>query len=173
MSKKHFALLDIGSQFETKQTKSTRWELCFIFQEEKSEALICPDNSTRNEGPKSYKNIAENLLKFQQIQQRPKSLFTRINGDSLDEDVIENKAKFHKTHKYKYNNYHYERACKRREILETSASYDDSEDLMSYDKRRSRSDYSAKNFSASCFICDKGEENGNLCNVRTLEIDQR
>ncbi len=49
---KRFALLDIESQFETKQTKRTSWELCFICQEEKSESLICPDNSRRNEGPK-------------------------------------------------------------------------------------------------------------------------
>ena len=101
MSKKRFSLLNPSEHFESFQANAEqliKWELCFICQEESSSPLTCPANSTSDrDGTRGYSTVIANLTNFKGIGKLPASLQVRIQRENLLQDLIQNKAKFHKS----------------------------------------------------------------------------
>ena len=170
MSKKRFSLLNPSEHFESFQANAEqliKWELCFICQEESSSPLTCPANSTSDrDGTRGYSTVIANLTNFKGIGKLPASLQVRIQRENLLQDLIQNKAKFHKSCRNSYDSYHYERACKRRKTEDLSE-----ESLLSAPSTRSR--FAAQNFTPTCFFCEEPETEVKLCNARTLGLDRR
>jgi hypothetical protein len=170
MSKKRFSLVNASENFHNFQVNVDQvinWDLCFICQEESSTSpLICPASSTSDDGTRGYSTVIDNLKNFKAIGKLSALLKVRIDRENVLQDLIQNKAKFHKSCRNSYDSYHYERACKRRRTEECS-----DESLLT---PSTRSKFVAQNFIClTCFFCDEPDTAGNLCNARTLGLDTR
>ena len=172
MSKKKFSLLETTSDFQKsvevkEQEKETKWERCFICQVITQESLMCPaTNSRQSDKSLGYRSIAEQLKKFEEIGELPVSIQSRIHSvGNLAEKLLENEAKFHKQCKNRYDDHHYQRACKKRKSLA-------SDETDSFSPPSTRARFSAHNFVPQCFFCEKEDTNENLTQAQTLCLDK-
>ena len=174
MSKKIFQLVNPHSELirpssMSKETLETNWESCFFCQETTSEVLECPARkSTHLDKGSGYKSIAEQLKRFQGIGELPSFLDTRTgltSNEVLAGNLLQNEAKFHKRCKNKYDDYHYQRVCRKRK-KQTA----DVEIAQAPPSTRQR--YSADNFKVRCFFCEKDDLEVNLTNAQTLGLDK-
>ena len=168
MATKRFDLKDAKEDFETATRRShTNWELCFICQEPSKEILECSaKRSTHLDKSAGYRNVADQLKKFQAIGQLATNIDNRIGETSsgdLSDQFVTNEAKFHKRCKNKYDRYHYQK--KRKQPLSESA---ECPPLAS-----TRARYSATNFQLKCFFCEKEDTNHNLTQAQTLGLDRK
>ena len=169
MSKKRFSFLNASEHFNVFQDNTDQvinWELCFICQEESSGQLVCPANSTSDDGFRGYSTVVDNLEKFNTIGKLPATLKRRIEKRDLVQELIKNKSKLHKSCRNAYDHYHYERACKRRKPNEFSE-----ENALPY--QSTRSNFVAQNFTPTCFFCDELEGDVRLCSAQTLGLDRK
>ena len=168
MATKRFDLKDAKEDFETATRRShTNWELCFICQEPSKEILECSaKRSTHLDKSAGYRNVADQLKKFQAIGQLATNIDNRIGETSsgdLSDPFVTNEAKFHKRCKNKYDHYHYQK--KRKQPLS------ESEECPPLASTRAR--YSATNFQLKCFFCEKEDTNHNLTQAQTLGLDRK
>ena len=77
MAKRHI-LVDPNQPSTSKQPKlaaRTNWELCILYQTETSdESLQCPLRSTKKHIGSGYASLAEDLLRFKNLQHMPMNL---------------------------------------------------------------------------------------------------
>ena len=94
------------------QPVEINWELSVLCQQETSESLVCPLLSKRKDIGKGYHSLAENLAKFDELGKLPRNLqLSRIDeGQGIEEALITNEAKWHKTCRLRYNNQMLKRA---------------------------------------------------------------
>jgi hypothetical protein len=66
---------------------SNNWELCALCQKDTAVKLVCPANSLRTNCGSSYKTLAENLLKFQELGNIPIEVPLEIldDGEGIEE----------------------------------------------------------------------------------------
>lgn len=175
MSEKKFTLLNAVSDFDSSidsasTKKDSDFELCFICQEESGESLLCPaTNSTHPNKSSGYLTIAQQLKKFEAINELPKSISCRISHlscNDLLESLFSNEAKFHKKCRNKYDKQHYERISQKRKLCTESG-----EDDISRPSTRTR--YTAKNFQPKCLFCDQEDNMDRLTKAQTLELDRK
>ena len=175
MSKSKFSLLETPFECQEpiedkEQERGSIWGRCFICQAVTQDKLICPaTNSWQVDKSLGYRSIAEQLKKFDEIEELPNSIRCRIyflSHEELTESLFQNKAKFHKYCKNTYDEHHYGLANKKRKFMGN-----DENDLISTPKTRAR--YSAHNFVPQCFFCEKGGIDGNLTQAQTLSLDKR
>ena len=96
-SSKKFKLIDAGklSLNLSQQSTSTNWELCIICQELAAEPLTSPLNSKRKDTGKGYHSLAENLVKFDELGELPRTLhLDRLlnGGEGIGAAMISHKA---------------------------------------------------------------------------------
>ena len=136
------------------------WERCFICQNEASkDALICPANGTTQKERTDKvmdKVILDNLQKYKEIDSLPKKLNLLLGSENLYENLVANEAVYHKRCKNKFDNYHFERASKRRKTSKATREHG------------TRSKYQANNFNKKCFFCDREDKETNLSKVMTF-----
>eukprot|EP00112_Aurelia_sp_Birch-Aquarium-sp1_P020487 Seg5293.4 transcript_id=Seg5293.4/GoldUCD/mRNA.D3Y31 product="hypothetical protein" protein_id=Seg5293.4/GoldUCD/D3Y31 len=175
MSRKNFSLLETTVDFQKsielkEQERESKWNLCFICQVTTQESLMCPaTNSRQLDKSLGYKSIVEQLKKFEEIGELPDSIHCRIHfacQGNLAEKLLENEAKFHKQCKNRYDDQHYQRACKKRKLLAN-----DEVDSISPPSTRAR--FSAHNFVPRCFFCEKEDTHANLTQAQTFCLDKR
>ena len=72
---KIFKLVD-ATQSSTSQstTFQTNWNLCVICQYDKNEPFQCPSYSTQLDKLSGYKSLAENLIRFHELGELPRTL---------------------------------------------------------------------------------------------------
>ena len=110
MSKRKFEL--VGSA-DVHGLPEIDWNRCVICQTEKTEKLLCPNNSNQCDKHVGYKSLAEDLLNFDSIGMLPYGIklnSLRNEGQPLLVSFIENSAKFHKTCRSSCDKHHFERA---------------------------------------------------------------
>lgn len=80
-----------------------------------AEPLTSSLNSKRKDVGKGYQSLAENLVKFDELGELPRTLhLNRMNeGQGIEAAMISNKAKWHKSCRLRYNNQMLQRAEKR------------------------------------------------------------
>ena len=121
-------LVDACSVASTpQQPTTTDWELCVVCQEVKGEPLTSPSLSKRQDVGRGYKTLAENLIKFDQLEKLPKTLqLDRIDeGEGIEAAMVANQVKWHHTCRLRYNNTMLQRAEKRANL-----SVEDTEDSL-------------------------------------------
>ena len=175
MSKNKFSLLETPFDFQEpiedeEQERASIWGRCFICQAVTHDKLICPaTHSWQVDKSLGYRSIAKQLKKFEEIGELPNSIRRRnyfLSYEELTESLFQNKAKFHKHCKNRYDEHHYGRATKKRKSMGN-----DENDLISTPKTRAR--YSAHNFVPQCFFCKKVGTDVNLTQAQTLSLDRR
>ena len=168
MSGKRFELLDVPDHFDRCQTdREIDWNLCFLCQGVDQTALVCPANVTRADASQGYLAVIENLRRFEEIGQLPSSLKRRFQNPNLLDNFVQYQAKFHKSCRNRYDNYHYNRVCRKRRVDESSQEQSSTVTL------KTRSQYTADNFQPTCILCDEHDSDKNLHHARTLGLDKR
>ena len=96
------------------------WEKCFICQTEKRETLPNSSEAQSGDPAKAYSDLGERILKFESLNLLPVplNLDELSGGTALGTSLLNHKAKFHKTCKFKFGNKKLEKAIKRHEKQE-------------------------------------------------------
>ena len=114
---KSFQLVGVERPVPSRSTHTTqtKWKLCIICQEDKSESLTSPSMSTRKDSGSGYSSFAANLRRFSELRQLPGTLqLERLNeGCGIEAAMVANNALYHQACKLKYNNTKLQRAEKR------------------------------------------------------------
>ena len=121
MSGKRFELLDVPDHFDRCQTeREIDLNFCFLCQGVDQTALVCPVNVTRADASQGYLAVIEKLRRFEEIGQLPSSLKRRFQNPNLLDNFVQYQAKFHKSCRNRYDNYHYNRVCRKRRVDEAA-----------------------------------------------------
>ena len=98
-----YKLVDHG-QPGTSHNLPTDWSKCILCQEDKTEVLRCPVESTRDKQGAGYTTIAD-LLDFSKIGCLPRSLnLLRLDDvEGIEATLKQNKAKWHDSCRLRYN----------------------------------------------------------------------
>ena len=174
MSLKRFKLLDttVASTCTSQQAVQTNWELCVICQQQKTESLTSPAHSKRRYTGKGYKSLADNLVKFNEMRELPKTLqLDRIDeGQGIKAALVANEAKWHHTCMLRYNNTMLRRAEKRAQPSDENSWTDD----VSHKSVRLRPSSTKANASKqSCFFfCRKSADSDGLHETSSFQIDR-
>jgi len=93
----------------------TDWKLCVLCQMDTTEPLHCPADSKRSTGGSGYQTLADNLLRFSEIDGLPKSLdMSRLDdGEGIESTFQHHRAKWHDSCRLQYNKTQLTRAEKR------------------------------------------------------------
>ncbi|KAG0715277.1 hypothetical protein GWK47_001346 [Chionoecetes opilio] len=157
------------------QGLETDWSKCFLCQEDTSEVLHCPAESTHATQGAGYKTIAELLVGIDRIGCLPTSInLSRLDdGNGIEETLQRHKAKWHDSCRLLYNRTKLQRAEKRKKPPEDAA--DDSADSSKKFTRKSAGKKSAS--AKTCFFCDKPAPDGKSLTRKTstfgLDINVR
>ncbi|KAG0714703.1 hypothetical protein GWK47_001512 [Chionoecetes opilio] len=140
------------------QGLETDWSKCVLCQEDTSEVLHCPAESTRATQGAGYKTIAELLVGFDRIGCLPTSInLSRLDdGNGIEETLQRHKAKWHDSCRLLYNRTKLQRAEKRKKPPEDAAN--DSADSSKKFTRKSAGKKSAS--AETCFFCGKTAPDG-------------
>ena len=117
MMSKSFKLVDpTEPSMSHAESAKTNWQLCIICQKDTDEALQNPSQSTHPNKLTGYKSFAENLIRFQELDELPRHIqLKRLDeGQGIISTMIAQKAKWHKTCKLQFNNTMLTRAEKRK-----------------------------------------------------------
>ena len=89
----------------SRHTTQTKWKLCIICQEDKSESLTSPSKSKRKYSVSAFSSFAADLSRFSELGQLPGTLqLERLNeGCGIEAATVTNNALYHQACKLKYN----------------------------------------------------------------------
>ena len=162
-----YTLVDAARPSCSKQTDTqTDWNLCVLCQAKSSEPLQCPAHSKRTNVGAGYRYVAENLIKFQELDAIPAGVnIQHINIDTGLEDVLyENSAAWHKSCRNKIGNDKLQRVSKRK----TEESHNPSP----VKTRRSSSEHLQQTQTKYvCIFCDNPARTIGLHKASTFEVD--
>lgn len=161
--------LDISTSTSS-QSEPCDWNKCIVCQSDTDEQLQCPKSTKRANIGAGYVTIADNLLKFKDLNCLP----TSINLDSLDDGsglqstLMKNNARWHKSCYLKFNSTELKRAQKR-------ISQDDQIEDTGSAKKATRTSLpcSIGMKEQVCFFCGKNETGENIHQASTHNIDAR
>lgn len=129
--------------------KNIDWEKCIICQENTSDVLQYPADSSRSDAGVGYVRFEENFTRFKELGALPVKIEAERldNGSGISNTLLVNKAKWHKSCNLKFNSTKLERAEKK------SRSNDATEIPSTKKYTRLSAPYvsSAKDV---CFFCD-------------------
>ncbi len=169
---KRFKLVDTTVASTSQQAAHTNWKLCVICQEQTTESLTSPAHSKRQDIGRGYKSLAENLVKFNELGNLPRTLqLDRIDeGQGIEAAMVANEAKWHHTCMLRYNNTMLRRAEKRTHPSRENTKGDD----VSHKRSKLRPSSTEANASkASCFFCGQSAGSAGLHEASTFQIDRR
>lgn len=149
---------------------SIDWGLCVICQNSSKEHLQCPANQAyrRSDIGSGYATLAENLEGFKElgVLTPPTQLEYTSN---LQDVLLSNKAKWHKSCQLKYNSTKLQRLQKR--------SHEDTDVEDQSERRKSiriGSEHEKETkFPRKCFFCDSDSTDQPMHSVTTFEVDRR
>ena len=167
---KNFKLLDPRQEEPSTTVTSvnqTDWNLCVLCQMDTTEPFHCPADSKRSTGGSGYQTLANNLLRFSEIDCLPKSLdISRLDdGEGIESTLQHHRAKWHDSCRLQYNKTQLTRAEKRKT---TSC---DTEGVTPKFTRHSVDHSEA--LLETCFFCDKPAGNESLRKASTFDLDRR
>eukprot|EP00112_Aurelia_sp_Birch-Aquarium-sp1_P023326 Seg6900.2 transcript_id=Seg6900.2/GoldUCD/mRNA.D3Y31 product="hypothetical protein" protein_id=Seg6900.2/GoldUCD/D3Y31 len=92
------------------------WERCIICQDNTSEVVQCPADSSRSDAGVGYVRFEENFMRFKELGALPVKIEAERldNGSGISNTLLANKAKWHKSCNLKFNSTKLERAEKKR-----------------------------------------------------------
>jgi hypothetical protein len=140
--------------------RAINWELCILCQNVSPEPLIIPKEA-------GYKTLSENLTEFGKHGAVPPTIrLDQISdGKELFQALSDNRAKYHKLCRNKYDSQKLQRIIERNQIVP-----DDSENAHS-STRCMRSSCEAADIKSCCLFCDSESMIGNpLVQASTKEI---
>eukprot|EP00794_Sanderia_malayensis_P001934 gene1934-2198_t len=114
--------------------EETDWERCIICQDNPSEVLQCPADSSRSDAGVGYIRFEENFTRFDELG----ALLVKIeakrldNGSSISKTLLENKAKWHKSCNFKFNSTMLERAEKKGRSNDAAEEPSTKNDMSAY-----------------------------------------
>lgn len=148
----------------------TDWSICAICQENTSEKLTNPTNTKRSDGNSAYKSLSKNLIRFNELQQLPRTLdLQRLDeGLGIEKTLAANTAKWHQSCVLRYNNTKLKRAEKK--VLKRSISDNDDASVTS---KRTRLSTEQPTHEAVCFFCEQPAGNEDLHSVSTFKLNER
>ena len=142
----------------------TEWTKCMLCQNDKLKKVITLTESNKQGTSKNtFQRIEEDLRKFQEAGFRDVNLdrFCK-NGRTFVDTCILNHAKFHKTGRNSFDNYHFEWLKKNPpDICKTPGNTK---------KIATRSSFSSRNFHSTCIFCDKSTGYSRI--ARIFDIDR-
>ena len=164
---KQYTLVDAARPSSSKQTGTQPdWNLCVLCQANTSEPLQCPANSKRTDVGAGYRYVAENLIKFQELDAIPAGVNIQdLNIDTGLENVLyEHSAAWHKSCRNKIGNDKLQRASKRK----TEESHNPSP----VKTRRSSSEHQQQTQAKDvCIFCDNPAGSVGLHKASTFEVE--
>ena len=133
------------------------WRKCVICQENKSETLKCPLNAVSGEKTESYVSFMDNVSAFRNLGSLPARLY--FDEDLTVQNLVQNKAAWHKSCRVKFSKEKLERAKSKRK------KRDEEEPTSSKEKRAQRQPLDKE----ACLFCQK--THGHLHEFRTFGAD--
>ena len=147
---KQYTLVDAAMPSCRKQTcTQPDWNVCVLCQAKTSEPLQCPANSKRTDVGAGYRYVAENLIKFHELDAIPVGVnIQHLNIDTGLENVLyEHSAVWHKSCRNKIGNDKLQRASKRKT--------EESHNASPVKTRRSLSEHQQQTQAKDvCIFCD-------------------
>lgn len=139
--------------------------MCVVSRTTTSESLVCPANSKRKDAGTSYKTLAVNLLKLQELNENPFGFENNElnSGKGIESTLISNNACWHKSFRNRINSTEIKRVEKRNRENEESTT--------SLVKTRTSVGDSTEKGVEQCLFCD--QRDGNLHKPSTFEIDNK
>ena len=139
-----------------------------IYQEQTAESLTSPAHSKRQDIGRGYRTLAENLVKFSELDMLPRSLLlSRINeGQGIEVAMNTNKARWHHSRMLRYNNTML-RGAEKRKCLSSV------EDSRSIPCKHSRLRSSRIEEELLSFFCELPAGTEGLHEASTLQVDCR
>ena len=154
MSKHKFSFVSGG----TVATKD--WDICFLYQQNSREKLICPSKRTQKDNHVGYKTLVDDLLQFESNG----SLDLSLNGLVENENSLSKQASFHETCRNRYDRYHLQSKLGK---LKTFIR------LQSMRIKRRRSTRQLNSTENNCLFCNKEDSKENFRQVTTFKLDLR
>ena len=144
----------------------TNWSKCCLCQEDKSEDLQSPPIRYLCDRD-GYVMIVTNLPLFHAINALLIVLDpARLDeGDGTEDTLRENKARYHQSGRYLFNNTKLERARRRSDTQSTS-----SQSRENYTKRK-RSSHEGPN--SECFLCEQEAPTSELRHAMTMQLNRK
>ena len=144
------------------------WELCVLCQEQTAESLISPLQSKIRDVGKGYQSLAENLIKFNELNKLSKTLQSRLDkmnddGKGIEAALVTNKAKWHKTCVLRYNNQKLQRAIKKEHEVPVKDEAP---------RKSVRLQSTLHPIKVSCLFCDKEAGSEGLHEVMTGQVEE-
>ena len=169
---KTFQIVDVASppSLQTQEQLETEWSLCVICQDKRSmDNLVCPGQSKRKDVGIGYKSLAENLIKFDELNLLPKTLqLNRIDkGEGVEAALSSNNGKWHKSCRLQFNNTKLERAQKR--IQDQGETCENSLGEKLPKRKRSTE---AGNDKDTCFFCGESDGKKELHEAATFKLNK-
>lgn len=145
----------------------TDWKKCCLCQEDKNEDLKCPTTRYQPEHD-GYAMLATNVPLFHALNDMPLILDpARLDeGAGIEETLRKNKAVYHQSCRYLFNNTKLERAKKRKSADESTLKAEGSTST----KVRRASHEAQK---SECFLCEEIEPAAQLRQAMTMNLSQR
>lgn len=173
---KSFKLIDPGfpGPSTSASPAGTNWDLCLLCLEDKAEQLTRPSKSKRMDAGSGYTSLAENLKRFHELGQLPRTIHleTLDKGCDLEATMIAHSAQYHKTCSLKFNNTMLNRAEKRN--LKDDGNNQDTDKIVGRKRIRSNSSDAAKTVQESlCFFCRQAPGAAGFREAATLKLDCR
>lgn len=155
----------------TQVSGSLDWSRCVLCQDTSSEPLQCPFDTKRSDVDQGigYQTLACNIVKFHEFGCLPMQLdLAQLDeGYGIEETLIQNRAKWHKSCRNKFSNLKLNRAEKKRK-----SAGDVQADTSNRSKITRRScGVSTITTREICFFC--GEASGDLHEAATFNMDQK
>ena len=153
---------------KTQRIENTAWEICIVCKDNTSEVLQCPAESSRSDAGVGYVRFEENFMRFKELGVLPVKIeVERLdNGSGISNNLLKNKAKWHKSCNLKFNSTKLERAEKKRRNNEAAED-------TSTKKYTRLSAPSVLNSKDVCFFCDLPSKHEKFHQASTLQLDAR
>lgn len=158
-----YKIADIEVPSSSKETNNpTDWKLCILCQKETSEPLQCPTKSTRKDVGAGYKYVAENLLKFKELDAIPDGVnIQHLNiCTDLASTLQKKSAAWHKSCRNKVSNKKFERAHKRKTVESAEQS-----------PVKTRRSYSENQGPDLCIFCNNPAGRDGLHKVASFDVN--
>ena len=128
------------------------WKLCVFCQKSTGEKLQCPAKSTKKDAGIGYKTVADNIIKFDDINCLPSSI-ELDEGSGIKDTFLKHSARWHKVCKEQFNSTKLARAQKRKstETLPSPVKPMKTRSTLCTELAGNQDDESEK----LCFFCDK------------------
>ena len=151
---------------------SIDFEYCLICQKDSSEKLRCSANETfhRKDVGSGYATLISNFIEFKKLGKEV-GLTKLLHLENLDQILLLNKGKWHKSCSLKYNKTKLTRLACSEDALKLEKRQIGGVDSVNKRKSVRLTSDTISTFSKVCIFCN--DDSKKLCQVSTFEVDYR